>query len=182
MDTSYEDRMYQQIEKSLTNNINDRFVPIEIIDQPSFSNSKTVDSTSEYEEEQQSLSRAEYILQAREACLKQLNTLTSTRINDLYIGNEDTTSSSPGKKSKDKSSKLFYEGSDEESSSEELASFRFLIIRTICAAVIFLSIFTIDKVKMDWGGISYNTINNYLTDNNHFKKIEDIIVSLLNKQ
>lgn len=211
MDTSYEDKMYRQIEKSLSNNINDKlFVPIEMIDRPTFmgkNKKQIVDSISyeedivnkeanlldkpyddlrnvesamvEYREEGPRLSRAEYIIQAREACLRQMNTMDSpNRTYDNYGGTEETTYSSLGRKKKGKVERLFHEG-DEEVLPEEVASFRSLIIRTVCAAVIFFSIFIIDKVKVNWGVFSYESIRQYVTGNNQLKVLEEIIVSWL---
>lgn len=188
MDTGYEDKMYRQIEKSLSNNINDKlFVPIEIIDKPKYGeDNKLVDPVSyeenaneEYRQEGPRLSRAEYILQAREACLKQINTMGSGgRIYDSYKEVDDAIYSSHGRKKRDKVERLFYAG-DEEAPPEEVASFKSLIIRTVCAALIFLSIFIIDKIKVSWGVFSYETIRQYVTGNNQLKAIEEIIVSWL---
>lgn len=214
MDINYEDKIYNQIEKNLSNNINDKlFVPIEIIDDNTYKGRKKktiVDSVS-YEEnmprdnpnsydnrkaiyEQADnnidgynqggptprLSRAEYIRQAREACLRQMNAGDiSGRINDLYVGVDNTTNSYVGRKKKDKVDRLFQEGSDQEDYNEEFASYRSLIIRTVCALVIFLCIFIIDKIKVDWGKFSYETIRQYVTANDKLKVLEEIIVSWL---
>lgn len=241
MDASYEDKMYRQIEKSLSNNSNDKlFIPIEMIDENTYKGRKSkrvVDSVSfeektvqgeeplfldssslyydsmkdnttsnnnvsnnvqnnnisssnvagnntaaieEYKEDGPRLSRAEYIRQAREACLRQMNTLNSPgRISDAYTVDEDLQISSHGKKKKDKTSRLFYEGSDEDVLPEEIASFKSLIIRTVCAVVIFICIFLIDKVKLDWGAFSHETIREYVTGNNQLKVLEELIVTWL---
>ena len=80
MDTGYEDMMYRQVEKSLSNDINDKlFVPIELAEKPNYKEhvNKHIEDESvnnainEYKDERPRLSRAEYILQAREACLRQ---------------------------------------------------------------------------------------------------------------
>lgn len=196
MNSSYEDKMYRQIEKSLSNNINDKlFVPIEMINEPKYSspsNNQIVDSvdykpyaiensngTIDDYNEVPKISRAEYILQAREACLRQMASPDiSGRISDIYTGDQDDLYSSYGKRKRSKLDRLFNEG-DEEVPPEEMASFRSLIIRTVCAAVVFLSIFIIDKVKVDWGVFSYETIRHYVTGNNQLKALEEIIVSLL---
>lgn len=214
MDTSYEDKIYRQIEKNLSSNINDKlFVPIEMIDenlQKSQKRKRIVDSVS-YEEkaiqedttyydkdklydnrlnnnkdiEKNSedgprISRAEYIRQAREACLRQMNTLdSSVRASDIYIGEEDSSYFSQGKKKKDKTSRLFYDGGDEEVLPEDIASFKSLIIRTVFAVVLFICIFVIDKIKVDWGAFSHETIREYVTGNNQLKVLEEIIISLL---
>lgn len=133
MDAGYEDKMYRQIEKSLSNNINERlYVPIEVMDRPVFSgrsNKPAVDSISYDEgaagtendyfnrnraddrgpagnpladnrEEGSRLTRAEYIMQAREACLRQLNAMdSSSRTYDSY-GASDTAFSTHGSRKK----------------------------------------------------------------------------------
>lgn len=191
MDTNYEDKMYQQIEKSLSNNnINDKlFLPIEIIssDDPGFKTKETKNSmgaideiTSDNAETESKLSRAEYISQAREACLRKMSSLDSTsRIYDYSIGEENTSGSSLGKKKRDKASRLFFEGADkeEEDNQEEFSAYRSLIIRTVCAVAIFACIFIIDKLKVDWGTFSYNQIREYVTGNNQLKTLEEIIIS-----
>ena len=213
MDTSYEDKMYRQVEKSLSNNINDRlFVPIEMIDRPKYTGkdkkqivdsvsyeedtmqkeSLTLDTYKPYDyrgdgshaiakinEEGPRLSRAEYILQAREACLRQINSMDSpSGTYDNYGGALDSINSSNGRKRRGKVERLFNEV-DEEVFPEEIASFKSLIIRTVCAAVIFLSIFVIDKIKVDWGAFSYESIRQYVTGNNQLKVLEEMIVSWL---
>ena len=213
MDTSYEDNMYRQIENSLSNNINDRlFVPIEMIDRPTFrgkSNKQSVDTISydeetvkkepdflevykanedrgdvgndavEYREEEPRLSRAEYIIQAREACLRQMSLMDSSgRPYDDYGNDLDSIYSTHERKKRSKVERLFND-TEEEVPPEELASFRSLIIRTVCAAVIFTSIFIIDKVKVEWGVFSYETIQRYVTGNNQLKVLEELIVSWL---
>jgi hypothetical protein len=134
----------------------------------------------DYKEEGPRMSRAEYILQAREACLRQMNAYdTSGRTNDLYTGDQEAAYSSYGRRKRSKVERLFYESDDEEVLPEEMASFRSLIIRTVCAAVVFLAIFIIDKVKVDWGVFSYEAIRHYVTGNNQLKALEEMIVSLL---
>ena len=175
MDTNYEYKLYRQIEKSLSNNVNDRLlVPIEMID-----GADSNGAVAEYKENEPRLSRAEYILQEREACLRQMNSIDATsRVYNSYVGADDSIYSTFGKRKKDKVENLFNEG-DDEALPEEIASFRSLIIRTVCAVVIFLSIFIIDKVKMDLGKFSYETIRQYVTGYNQLNTLEELIVSLL---
>lgn len=184
VDSSYEDKMYRQIEKSLSNNINDKlFIPIEMLDkaEPSSSdNSKEGDNNVyEYREEGTRLSRAELIIQAREACMRQMTSLESSgRLYDSYGGAPDTINSSYGRKRTNRVDRLFNED-DVEAQPEELASYKSLIIRTVCAVVIFLSIFIIDKIKVDWGAFSYETIRQYVTGNNQLRVLEELLVSWL---
>lgn len=134
----------------------------------------------EYNEDVPTMSRAEYIRRAREACLRQMNTIDNYgRIIDNYINEEEPYNPLFGKKKKDKVTKLFQEGREEEDMPDEIASYKSLIIRTVCAVVIFISIFIIDKVKVDWGNFSYETIKHYVTGNNQLKTFEEIIVSWL---
>lgn len=133
-----------------------------------------------YSQEGARLSRAEYIRQAREACLRQLSAMdTSARAINYNIGEEELNNPLIGKKKRDKVTKLFQEGSLEEDIPDEVASYRSLILRTVFAAVIFLSIFIIDKVKVNWGGFSHEAIKDYITANNQLKVLEEIIVSWL---
>lgn len=170
MDTSYENKMYQQIEKSLSDN-DKLFVPIEILDE-----NTQVDVVDDYKENEPILSRAEYIRMAREACLRQMDeSHSSSRFSDIYDGGDYLTEPIRDRKKRDKS--LFYDGKEDEVMPEEVASYRSLIIRTICAVVIFLFIFTIDKLKVDFGSFSYETIGHYVTGSDKLKALEEILVS-----
>lgn len=134
----------------------------------------------EHREERPVMSRAEYIRLAREACLRQLYTLeSSSGLSNNYISNEEVHNSVFGKKKKDKIARLFQEGKDTETIPEEIASYKSLLIRTVCALVIFLSIFIMDKIKVKWGNFSYETIRHYVTGYNQLEKIEEIIISWL---
>lgn len=189
MDTGYEDMMYRQVEKSLSNNINDKlFVPIELAEKPNYKEhvNKHIEDESvnnainEYKDERPRLSRAEYILQAREACLRQMNTFnTTSRLSDMYVVDEKPGKSSYRSNKRNEMDRLFYDGSEAEDLPDEIASYKSLIIRTVCAVVIFISIFIIDKVKLDWGAFSYESIRQYVTGNNQLKVLEDILVSWL---
>lgn len=166
-DIMYEDHMY-------TDNYTDSYM------KETDSRNKDQASTVRPQEDKPVLSRAEFIRLAREACLRQLNAIeSSSGSGDIYIGNEEMHNSFFGKKRKDKAAKLFQEGKAEENMPEEIASYKSLIIRTVCALVIFLSIFIIDKIKVNWGKFSYETIRQYVTGNDHLKEIEDVIVSWL---
>lgn len=229
MEVGYEDKMYRQIEKSLSDNINEKlFVPIEMIDKSDFSGRSKNTNTSGYKSETYRnrfkyedtaykkepfdenrenkmyganedwrenyentkkqedfipsqddnpvMSRAEYIRLAREACLRQLYAMETPVSSDSYI-DEEIHNSFFGKKKKDKVAKLFQDGNEEVNIQEEIASYKSLIIRTICAVVIFMAIFIIDKVKLNWGNFSYETIKHYVTGYNQLAEIEEKIVS-----
>ena len=171
VDTNYEDKMYQQIEKSLSSNIDDGiYVPIEIIEDKA--------AIYEVQDEGVRLSRAEYIRQAREACLRQIDAYDSrSKLSEIYYGQDSQADIFHDRKKKDKIRNLFSDSDQEDALPEEIASYKSLIIRTVCAIVIALSIFIIDKIKLDFGAFSYNTIRQYVTENNQLKLLEDILVS-----
>jgi len=146
MDAGYEDKIYKQVEKSLSENFDAGFIRTDEISTP-FAGSGF---------EGARLTRAELINQARQACLRQMNT---TNVTGRVKGFKDT--------------------AETESRPEEIASYRYLIIRTVCAVVIFISIFIIDRIKLDWGTFSYETIRHYVTGNNHLKALEELIASWL---
>ena len=62
---------------------------------------------------------------------------------------------------------------------KELLSYKSLVIRTVCALVIFFSLFIIDKIKFELGNFTYETIRHYVTGFNQMDIIEEIIVSWL---
>ena len=171
MDTSYENKMYKQIEKNLSDN-DKLFVPIEIVEE-----NTQMDIVDEYKEIEPRLSRAEYIRMAREACLRQMDEINySARFNDINYGEDNPNEDIHDRKKKDKGKSLFYDGS-EEVLPEEAASYRSLIIRTVCAVVVFMSIFVIDKLKVDLGAFSYENIRQYVTASDNLKALEKILVS-----
>lgn len=218
MDAGYEEKIYRQIEKNLSDNINDKlYVPIELIDKSAYSSRNNVTKSlsdknnniykdfqnrnnqvtdfenrdsnydwpgnqAEYDrlqEDKPVLSRAEYIRLAREACLRQLYSAESSAgSGDNYAGQDEIYNPFFGKKRKEKVAKLFQDGT-EDVLPDEIASYKSLIIRTVCALVIFLSIFIIDKVKLKWGNFSYETIRHYVTGYNQLDEIEEKIVSWL---
>jgi len=204
MDSKYEDNMLSQIEKNLSNNINENLFLTGRV----FDNSKTL-SKKKYLQEQEHLtendnsgiqdyplvstdyisdkpaplSRAELIRQAREACLRQLsNSQVYTKPYDLSFMDMDTSSTSlTGKKQEHL--KWFFDTnsstSDDNASPQEVAAFRSLIIRTVCALILFISIFIIDKFELKIGGLSNIMIEEYITGNNALKNLEDLVVTWL---
>ncbi|HKL98505.1 MAG TPA: hypothetical protein VJZ06_01200 [Mobilitalea sp.] len=219
MDANVEDRMIHQIEKSLSNNINDNLFTSGRVteDKKSVERSGSLFSNSDYNRTSKNLrqastkenaqdytsdatynnaidiqneksdevdaypqlSRAEYIRQAREACIKQMNVAPSVGRNLEDRGEEDSTSHSEQvPKKKVKGMKLFREDVGDNEAYEE-ASFRALIIRTVCAIVIFLSIFIIDKFNIKLGDFSNQTIQEFVTGKDSISELEEMIVSFL---
>lgn len=143
------------------------------------------------------ISRAEYIRQAREACLRQLSDLqVYSRPYDVNYMHPETTiiPESPPKKSK--TWNLFREGHEdrrtedkwpsmdaaarsENATPQELNSFRFLVVRMVCAVVLFLTVFVIDKLDLKIGNLSNEKVEEYITQNDVMDNIEDYIVTWL---
>jgi hypothetical protein len=135
------------------------------------------------------ISREEYIRRAREACQRQLsgtakkaerppinynNSMQNT--NMLYNNNPDTMRT-PNRENRLKS---FLAGvHQEEDDEKEAAAFRALIIRTISAVVIFFIVYLIDKNNIKLGGFSSEVIKKYVTGNDRFKELENLIMTLL---
>ncbi|HKL80743.1 MAG TPA: hypothetical protein VJ888_09960 [Mobilitalea sp.] len=219
MDTNVEDKMIHQIEKSLSNNINENLFTAGRLteDRKSFERSGSLFSNSDFNRNSKNLrqaptkenaqaytsdvlydkvkdiqdeksadagaypqlSRAEYIRQAREACLKQMNLAPSGGRSFEDRGEEDSTShSEQALKKKVKGMKLLREDVGDDEAYEE-ASFRALIIRTVCAIVIFMSVFVIDKFDVKLGNFSNQTIQEFVTGKDSITELEDMIVSLL---
>lgn len=202
MDSKYEDNMLSQIEKNLSNNINDNL----FLTGKVFDSSRLTENTYLQEQEQASdsgvcdyplvsnehisdmtipLSRAEYIKQAREACLRQLsNSRVYARPYELDYTDMDTSSPDIIADRKDEHWKPFSDniskkGAGDDASPQELAAFRSLIIRTICAVIIFISIFIIDKFDFKIGSLTNSKIQEYITGNDTLKALEDIFVTWL---
>ncbi len=143
------------------------------------------------------ISRAEYIRQAREACLRQLSDIqVYSRPYDVNYMNPETaaTPESPPKKSK--TWNLFREGHEdrgaednrfstdsaarsEDATPQELTSFRFLVVRMVCAVVLFLTVFVIDKLELKIGNFTNEKMQEYITQNDVMDDIEDYIVTWL---
>lgn len=207
MDSKYEDNMVSQIEKNLSNNINENL----FLTGKVFENSKSLTKKKYLQEHEQateelkadsqeyplvstehisdtpiSLSRAEYIKQAREACLRQLsnNQVYSKPYEVNYLDTE-TGSSETEISKKPAHWKLFPDSTHpagaevDENNPQEVAAFRSLIIRTVCAIVLFISIFIIDKFELKVGNLTNNVIQEYITGNDSLKALEDVIVTWL---
>lgn len=211
MDNKNEDTIVRQIEKSLSNNINENlFLTGRVLEtQKEGKNSQTAyrninnNQNGEPKELQSapdyplvsndyisnspvSISRAEYIRQAREACLRQMSNsqIYCNPYNSDYVEGEaiDTEHLKP---KKERALRLFHEDTREsaytreENTPQEVAAFRALIIRTVCAIVLFLLIFVVDKFDIVIGNITPEQIREYVTGNDSLQELEDIIVTWL---
>lgn len=169
MDVRTEESIYRQIEKNLDKNMDDVIIH------------KTQDRFFKPREDNEAtknfipVSREEYIRQAREACLRQLNSLHVQDIGtSIQVMEEDTVPE--GRKPKLFS---FHPDTEENRSLKEVKAFRLLIIRTVIAAVIFLGIFLFDILKVEWNNFSYRTIRQYITQKDVLSDLETKIVTWL---
>ena len=213
MDTKSEDTMVRQIEKNLTNHINESL----LISGRAVEGSRiTVDNNSSYEKPIDStytdvasadsnyplvsydyitnspgLTRAEYIRQAREACLRQLSSqqLYSKpyEVNYMKADNDNAEKYSPKKENvlalypnaSGEEDQLEEDLSEEIPKEHEIAAYRSLIIRSICAILLFLCIFAFDKFNIKIGDFTDNMIKEYVTGNDALKNLENFLVTWL---
>jgi hypothetical protein len=170
MDKYAEDRMVQQIEKNLSGHLQ------EMEEQPivSFDYSNPI-----------SISRAEYIRQAREACLRQLSEVQNTaRAYDSYYVGTYPQSVEPVKEPKKKTTGLFHEGITYDrparvESTQDILAFRFLMLRTVCAIALFLCLFLIDRFDFPIGNMGSEKIQEYITGNDTLDTLENLLVTWL---
>ncbi len=202
MDKKVEDKMVQQIEKNLHNSIDENlFLTGRIYDkdipkkkspnlgtQKAFSDEKNTAVEKplvslDYYNPAIPVSRAEYIRQARESCLRQLSTMQSTaRAYDSYYLDSALQNAEVEQNKKTKANRLFQEGTEvgsDDEAMQEIAAFRFLIARLVCALVIFLSIFLIDKFDFSIGKFSSDKIEEYVSGKDNMKQLEEYVITLL---
>jgi hypothetical protein len=211
MDTNMEDKMYHQIEKSLSNNINENLFtvgkvydkeklpmlyssvvePIDLQKEENSYKSESPEEAHEYLNQTPAMSRAEYIKQAREACLRQLSS-QSIRIMDTYPAEIEEPEPTALTNKKARTMKLFGDGekvikspwggkttSAAEDSLQDIASFHSLVIRMVCAIVLFLCVFLIDKFDFQLGTFSKELVREYITGKDYLKQLEEIVVTWL---
>ncbi|MDF2943834.1 MAG: putative rane protein [Herbinix sp.] len=208
MDSKVEDKMVRQIEKNLSNNINENlFLTGRIFEKDTKVNQTSIAespnsmshttetpmdySANSYEYSNQNqpqsiLSRAEYIRQARESCLRQLSAMSagSSTYNTIYPDADPLNEDILGRK-KPKVAKQFHEETivegeyREVNTPQEIAAFRFLIIRMVCAIVLFLTIFLFDKFDFKVGTFTSEVIQEYVTGNDSMQDLENMLVTWL---
>ena len=139
--------------------------------------------SNDYINEAPMISRAEYIRQARESCLRQLsNVQLYSKPYDINYMEPDI----PSEQLSDKNShamNLFHNAPENhtltKNPEQQLASFRSILIRSVCAIILFLSIFALDKFHVKAGNVSNQVIKEYVTGNDALKDLENIIVGWL---
>lgn len=202
MDKKIEDKMVQQIERNLHNNIDENlFLTGPVYDKDRLqrkgtnlgakkalpNEKETVEENPlvslEYHNPAIPVSRAEYIRQARESCLRQLSTMQSTaRAYDSYYLDSALQNAETEQTKKPRTNRLFYEGSEaakDEDSLQEIAAFRFLIIRMVCALILFLSIFLIDKFDFKVGEFTSAKIEEFVSGKDNMKQLEEYVITLI---
>jgi hypothetical protein len=207
MDTPSEDTMVRQIEKKLSDHMNENLFltgrsyennPVGTDKNALIKNSEQAVISeanrdyplvsNEYISNSPGISRAEYIRQAREACLRQISSIQiySRPYEVNYMEMEATPEEQLNQK-KAKVMKMFHvdEGEEEKASLEagnkvrDVLSYRSLIIRSVCAIVLFLSIFLLEKFNIEVGSFSHHMIKEYVTGNDALKQLESILVTWL---
>lgn len=201
MDTKSEDTIVKQIEKNLSNNMNESlFLSGRVYESnkpmvKGFRTEKpeeTLDKENEYEDyplvsneniiNSPTISRAEYIRQAREACLRQLSeSQVYSRPYDVNYMDSETQTVEQMNNKKAKLINLYTNEEEaavkEENTPQEIAAYRSLIIRSVCAIVLFLSVFIIDKFEIKIGDFTHSVIQEYVTGNDSLEDLEDIFVA-----
>ncbi len=198
MDTANnEDKIVHQIEKSLSNNINeDLFMTGRLYEDqkaPSVMGNTALRSSSKGEyplvsnehrsDSPVTLSRAEYIRQAREACLRQLSSSqVYSKAYDVNYMESDTPVLEVEDKNNSKEWGLFQKTKATdypEESEQDIASFRSLMVRTVCAILLFVTIFVIDKFEIKIGNITHTMIQEHVTGNDTLQEVENWLVGWL---
>lgn len=203
MDVRNEDTMVRQIELNLTDNNDNlfhngrsgetnRLIPRKdasmVRSEIKKENRNNIEEypliSNEYISDEPSISRAEYIRQARESCLRQLsNVQIYTKPYDVnYM--EPEISQEPIEVKKSSMMRLFHneaptEVEDAKQAEHQLATYRSIVIRCVCAIILFLSIFALDKFNVKIGTDTNKIIKEYVTGNDILEDLENIIVSWL---
>ncbi len=123
-------------------------------------------------------SRAEYIKLARESCTRNLNAPSGNSKNNGKMKDENNNIKFNLFKKRDTTDYYnFTQGEFDIPNS----SMRLFLIRTICAFMLFLTVFIIDKLNIEFKGISSNFIQQLVSSNQGIEDAENFLVSLFDK-
>lgn len=123
-------------------------------------------------------SRAEYIKLARESCTRNLNAPSWNSKNNGKMKDENKNIKFNLFKKRDTADYYnFTEGEFDIPS----GSMRVFLIRAICAFMLFLTVFIIDKLNIEFKGISSNFIRQLVSSNQGIEDAENFLVSLFDK-
>lgn len=205
MERKVEDKIVRQIEKSLSNNINDNLFITgrgyekdnhgtdlsgsRLTDKKSIATGSLKGSSEEvYDYSPEAvMTREEYVRQAREACLRQLSSMqrSSQRTYDMMYYDEPVQDTESSNRKRARSMHLFHDsnaamrGMKAERNPYELSSLRFLLVRTVFAMILFLSIFLIDKFNFEVGNFTPELIQDYVTGNDSLEELENLVMTWL---
>lgn len=211
MDTKNEDTIVRQIEKNLSNNINDNlFLAGRTVDNGRtaaennrievrgnnalYKPEQTFEElpqdyplvSNDYISNAPGMTRAEYIRQAREACLRQMsNAQIYSRPYDVNYLDTETVQNEQVNEKKVKARNPFHNGTQEDNKTseenpvQELNAYHSLIIRCVLAIVLFLCIFAFDKFDFKAGVLTNSKIQEFVTGNDAFEDLENILVTWL---
>jgi hypothetical protein len=133
----------------------------------------------DHQEDFSTPSRAEYIKLARESCTRNLNAPSWSSKNNGKMKDEDKESRFSLFKKKDIPDYYsFTQGEFDIPNS----SMRLFLIRAVCAFMLFLTIFIIDKLNIEFKGISSKSIKQLVSSNQGIEDAENFFVSLFDKE
>ena len=121
-------------------------------------------------------SRAEYIKLARESCARNLN---ASHINLKHNGKKKSDTGKMHHHNK----RTYIDSYDFDRGELDISpgSMRAFMIRTVCAIMLFLTVLMIDKLNIEFQGISSHSIEELVSSNDGITKAENFFVSLIEK-
>lgn len=130
------------------------------------------------QEELMAHSRAEYIRLARESCTRNLGSNHSGKNNNQYkeMQKEQRRALSTYAKTETYETTL-----PDVDSILPVFHFKPVLIRVICCALIFLSVFIIDKFDITIKNFNSNTVKEYISSNEGIEEAQNFFVSLYEK-
>ena len=131
----------------------------------------------ENQEELMDYSRAEYIRHARESCTRNLGSSHSGKNNNQYkeLQKEQKRALSAYAKTDT------YQTLPGEDFAMPVFHYKSILIRVICCALIFLSVFIIDKFDISVKKFSSDTVKEYISSNEGIEEAQNFFVSIYEK-
>lgn len=123
-------------------------------------------------------SRAEYIKLARESCTKNFNTPGINNKGNSKIKGEYKNTKLNFFRKRDTTDYYDYTHGEFDLSNSSMKVF---LIKTICAFMLFLTVLLIDKLNIEFKGISSYSIENLVSSNGLIEDAENFLVSLFDK-
>jgi hypothetical protein len=132
----------------------------------------------ENQEELMTHSRAEYIRLARESCTRNLGANHSGKNNNQYKELQKEQKRALSTYVKTETYQTTVPGED---TILPVIHFKPILIRVICCALIFLSVFIIDKFDITIKNFTSATVEEYITSNAGIEEAQNFLVSLYEK-